>query len=579
MKQLLRYRDSLVFRLVLAFVLVSVPSVLLASEIATRLVTRAFNEAVENWLRETTNYALSTMGETQDEYEGIMTLLRDRFRGPEIAFSPEELRAMQRIDIESIIVRDASDQVIYSAGPALALDKNVIYPQGGLRWQVLKDGSRTLALSMEAHFSDSALERRTVAFAESFSLEPPGNTLSTSLILRIFVPENGSFTQIYSTSDGTFSVPGHVGEVLLAGASDYFMPDKDWTDDHQAAHLFFQPVRDAEGKIQILFVSGASMSGLDTFISDSTLFFWVLFFGGMLISSSIGYVLAKRIVRPIQSLDIGVRHIASGRLGYEVPVNGGDEIASLALGFNMMSRQLKIMRQEKMLSERRERTRLLGEIALGFAHEIRNPLLVIKTSAEMLHNRLPSNANDTKLLGFVVEEVERINSLISEFLGFAKPGAPIMAEESLSELAEMATALCRAQCDQLKIDCSLFKDTNNDVILCDAKQMQQVFLNLILNAMDAMPHGGRLDLRVYGDDVNVCFDVSDTGQGISPQHLQEIHLPFVSTKEHGLGLGLSKVHAIIEEHGGVITCTSALNEGTTFSVCLKRRDTEPCTPF
>ena len=186
-----------------------------------------------------------------------------------------------------------------------------------------------------------------------------------------------------------------------------------------------------------------------------------------------------------------------------------------------------------------------------------------------------ADARDIRLLGFVVEEVERINTLISEFLGFAKPGLPAMAPESLSALADAALILCRAKCDAQGIACALSRETEEDVVPCDAAQMQQVLLNLILNAVDAMPDGGSLNLRVHADGGHLCLDVADTGCGIGPYLLPLVRMPFVSTKGKGLGLGLAKVYAIVEEHGGSVACASAEGRGTTFSLRLRRReDTE-----
>ena len=132
-------------------------------------------------------------------------------------------------------------------------------------------------------------------------------------------------------------------------------------------------------------------------------------------------VLARRLISPLRQLNEGARDIAAGKLDCQLPVRGNDEIAELTAGFNVMARQLEIMRHESIKSARQERSRMLGEIALGFAHEIRNPLVVIKTSAEVVLASLAVKSREVRLLGFVVEEVARINNLISEFLAFAKP--------------------------------------------------------------------------------------------------------------------------------------------------------------
>ncbi len=575
MKPWRRYADSLTLRLILAFMLAAVPSVLMASEIALSLSTRAFNRAVENWLRETSNYVIATMLEAQDDLQGVFTIMRDRFAAREISFTQEEIAAMSVLDAEAIMVRDEAGAVIFSAGPLSSIDEAPLVPEG-FRLVTTPDGDRQAAFVFERTIPDQGWGVRRIFLVEFLGLDTyleANDQGRPSLILRIFLPDQGGFNLAYSSTNDDFHLPDRVAEHFLAGGDEYFVPDKDWTDGGHSGNIFFQALRDDQGHLAALLATDATMADLDGFVAANARLFWGLLLGGTLISGAIGYVLARRIVRPIKELDRGVRHVADGRLGYEVPVAGAGEIAGLARGFNLMSRQLQVMRRDKDQSAKRERTRMLGEIALGFAHEIRNPLVVIKTSAEMVHARLQERPKDARLLGFVIEEVERINQLISEFLGFAKPGSPQMALEPLGKLVDMALTLCQAQFAERNVTCDFQIEVDDDRVPCDARQMQQVFLNLMLNAVEAMPDGGRLTLRLRaGDEGQVCLEVSDTGQGISPDLLPEIHLPFVSTKEKGLGLGLAKVYAIMEEHGGSVRCESAPGRGTTFTVCLKKTE-------
>ena len=235
-----------------------------------------------------------------------------------------------------------------------------------------------------------------------------------------------------------------------------------------------------------------------------------------------------------------------------------------------MARQLEIMRHESIKSARQERSRMLGEIALGFAHEIRNPLVVIKTSAEVVLASLAVKSREVRLLGFVVEEVARITNLISEFLAFAKPSPLKLEYFPLSPLIQEIVELSSAEMDKRGIRYSFSNEAEDDRVLGERSQIRQVLLNLGLNAMDAMPQGGTLSVRLYAEDRQIRIELKDTGGGIPPNLLPTIHMPFISTKKNGLGLGLSKAYAIIEEHGGSISCSSTVGEGTVFTVCLNR---------
>jgi signal transduction histidine kinase len=270
-----------------------------------------------------------------------------------------------------------------------------------------------------------------------------------------------------------------------------------------------------------------------------------------------------------------------------VEVRGNNEISELSSGFNFMAGQLEIMQNESRRSARRERSRMLGEIALGFAHEIRNPLVVIKTSAEVVHSTLKDKPKEARLLGFVVKEVDRIDRLTSEFLAFAKPAPLSLNYFSLHDLVREIAEISAAEFAGKNIRCSTANETDSksghgDRVLGDFNKIYQAVLNLVLNAMEAMPQGGELSLRLYtgknsagvrtgnpaGANPQVCLEIKDSGTGIAEDLLPSIHMPFFSTKEKGLGLGLAKAYAIIEEHGGSISCRSKPGEGTVFTICL-----------
>lgn len=183
---------------------------------------------------------------------------------------------------------------------------------------------------------------------------------------------------------------------------------------------------------------------------------------------------------------------------------------------------------------------MLGEIALGFAHEIRNPLVVIKTSAEVVLASLAVKSREVRLLGFVVEEVARINNLISEFLAFAKPSPLKLEYFPLSPLIQEIVELSSAEMDKRGIRYSFSNEAEDDRVLGERSQIRQVLLNLGLNAMDAMPQGGTLSVRLYAEDRQIRIELKDTGGGIPPNLLPTIHMPFISTKKNGLASAFQK---------------------------------------
>jgi signal transduction histidine kinase len=265
---------------------------------------------------------------------------------------------------------------------------------------------------------------------------------------------------------------------------------------------------------------------------------------------------------------MGVQAVTAGDYRQRVPVSGGDELAELSSTFNHMSERLGELQHLEAQLRRRDRLHALGEVAMGLAHEIRNPLGIIKTATQLLHRRVDLPENDKRHLEYVISEVSRINDLITDFLDFAKPSAPIRATLAARPLVEELLGFCAPELASHNIDAQLDDQAPGATLHADARQLKQACLNLILNAIDAMPEGGRLTLGIAQQGNNTVISVSDTGQGIEADMLERIFTPFVTTKASGTGLGLAKVFSIMESHDGHVECSSEKDAGATFSLYI-----------
>ena len=567
MSLLFSFSKSLAMKLVLAFILAAVPPMLAASHVASRMVSDAANANIGRWLRETSRYLFRSIKDTEEEIAAVHTLLHARFARKEVVFAPEELLALPGLNVDCVVTRDAPGGTLLSDPRMRSVAETPLYPGSPFRWATMKDGEQELAVVVRRDIMLEDGAERGLELVSLFGIRLAENGGEEPVELRIFLPDGDGFRQEYASSpSGSQVLPLAAIRAMRAGAGEYAVFDADWTDDVPDQYVLFTPARNDRGDILAVFAVSARMlphQGHDAL-------FWSLFFGGILLSGCIGYALARRLTRPVRRLNEGVRNIAAGNFNSRVAVQGNDEVAELSTGFNLMAGQLEIMQRESAQSARHERSRMLGEIALGFAHEIRNPLLVIKTSAELVHGKLPGKGQESRLLGFVIEEVGRIDNLISEFLSFAKPAPLKLGYFRLDALANEVLELSAAECAARGIICSFADETGGARVLGEADKIRQVLLNLVLNSLDAMPQGGSLAIRVYAPDKlpRVCFDVRDTGVGIPEALLPTVHLPFISTKKNGLGLGLAKARAVVEEHGGSIACVSAPGEGTVFTVCL-----------
>ena len=214
--------------------------------------------------------------------------------------------------------------------------------------------------------------------------------------------------------------------------------------------------------------------------------------------------------------------------------------------------------------KRIERLVVLGQMASGIAHELRNPLNVVRTSVYFLKNA--KNASSEKReehLDRIQRQVIVANDVITALSDFAKMPLPNVAPVPIRELlAELLTGLDLPKSITTTITC----DDQMPAIVGDRRQLAIVFGNLIRNAVDAMPQGGNLCLRTVPDGPCLCVEIQDTGVGISAKDIHQIFEPFYSTKARGIGLGLAITKAIIENHGGKLKVSSKEGEGTCFTV-------------
>jgi signal transduction histidine kinase len=223
-----------------------------------------------------------------------------------------------------------------------------------------------------------------------------------------------------------------------------------------------------------------------------------------------------------------------------------------------------------------EKLAALGKLSAGIAHEIRNPLTSIKILIHSLVDEMATAASREKDLAVIETEIERVNKIIKQFLDFARPRPPSLEPRDVRKVLEETIALVVYEMEAQGVLLKREDDPALPPVPMDGEQMKQVFLNLLLNAIQAMPQGGKLKVATavqrhsggtHGSPV-VTITFQDSGEGIAEEIQSRIFEPFFSTKEEGIGLGLPIAQRIIEEHGGEIKLESTLGKGTTFYITL-----------
>lgn len=281
--------------------------------------------------------------------------------------------------------------------------------------------------------------------------------------------------------------------------------------------------------------------------------------------------ISRLITRPIGRLVEATQKLAAGDMQVRVEAQGQGELAALAHSFNGMVETLNRTQQELL---HKEKLASMGQLAAGVAHEINNPLGTILLFADILYKEMPENDERRADLRRIIDEARRCKTIVADLLNFARQQEVLTQETDLGQLLERAIDAVQHQPSFGGVRIQRCFDSHVPTIEADPEQLQQVFVNLLNNAAEAMPHGGTITLTTSLVDGNtVQVEVADTGFGIPQESLGKLYTPFFTTKSpgSGTGLGLSIVYGIIKMHRGQIGVESEVGRGTAFTVTLPMR--------
>ena len=298
----------------------------------------------------------------------------------------------------------------------------------------------------------------------------------------------------------------------------------------------------------------------------------ILFMGIMAILVGIAgsIIMARTISKPIKKLVKSAKAISQGNLDLKVDVTSRDEVGVLTEAFRNMAEKLNTHINELI---RAEKLAVMGKIAASIAHEVRNPLDAIKGSAEYLQKKYHEDGTITRFTTIIKDEINEVAKFLDEYLQFARPATPRFTPTNINSVLDETLHLAENLIEQNRIKVNKELETDLPLLMADSKQMKQVFMNIILNSIEAMPSGGVLGIHTFKELLNgelkdVAVEFSDTGKGISRDKVEKIFEPFYTTKEEGSGLGLSISQGIIERHKGKIVVESEEGKGSTLRIIL-----------
>ncbi|MDP2958927.1 MAG: cache domain-containing protein [Longimicrobiales bacterium] len=352
----------------------------------------------------------------------------------------------------------------------------------------------------------------------------------------------------------------------------------------------YEPIRDLRGGIAGILYVGV-LERYYAQIRDRVIISFFAIAGlGFLMILAVTYGIMGNILRPIDEMATAARQIAAGDLDQVVRVTGEGEVAVLARSFNSMLESLRAMRADleawgRTLEEkveqrsqelldmqvrmaRAERLASLGMLSAGVAHEINNPLGGVLALTALSLEEIPPDDPCRENLEEVVRQAERCKTIVKGLLDFSRQSVSSPEPVELGRAAREALALVRSQAAFFNVELVCDFDPDLPPVMADRSELQQVILNIVVNAVQAMDEHGRLTLTTRSVEGSAELSIADTGHGIPADNVDHVFDPFFTTKDegHGTGLGLSIAYGIVSKHGGTISVESRVGVGSTFTV-------------
>jgi signal transduction histidine kinase len=307
---------------------------------------------------------------------------------------------------------------------------------------------------------------------------------------------------------------------------------------------------------------------------------YALGFGGMVLGLVLGWMVARIILNPIYKLVLKVRGAAGSEMVEHIKMSPGKELEEIDLHINRMISRInqahEDLEKNRALLERSSKLAAIGRLAPAIAHEIRNPLAAIKMLIYSMLNEPDISSEKQEDLKIMTHEIERMEGFLQNFLKYARPSRPQMKEVEIVRVVRETLHLMLPRIRQHGVEVSELYQDEKIMLRADPDQLKQIFMNLLLNAVEAMERGGRLDistsLEETGDEEAgkkyLKVNISDSGKGIPDDIIDSLFDPFVKNKEGGVGLGLSISQRIAELHHGWIKAANNPGHGATFTLYL-----------
>lgn len=562
------FRGNRLQRKVLGVVLVIIVVPMLVTGMLTATwVTSRMDSSIENWLHESARMNLDwlqTLHHNGQLFADVLEdLNHDRWEAdaanPLITSRLEPLAL--ELGISFVQVYDLDGRLRYSSAPV----RMAWRPEPGRDQAVVRvdrGGRHLLAAVTVVEAPRRAPARYRVVLGTLFD-KPLMQRLgvTSGLKTRLFYPQGDDFAKAFSEEE---SAPLRLR--LPSDAFTQLQQRREYFSAEAEEGLYwglYTPFLDSSGRVEAVLFSGLAHRRGDAILTDRFSLTLAIALLGTLLAAVTGLLLSRFVVRPVEALRDGVLRVAAQDFRASLPVRGKDELADLASAFNTMATCLREARDARQRQFQRDKITALGELSLAMAHEIRNPIGVINTAAQLLDKSSGNPERQADLTRMIREETARLNGLLRDFQQLARHRKPQFAPISPEEPLERSLRLMLAG----RPDVEVVRDYRHGErqVLADAELLQQAWSNLINNALQAIGDASaRLTLRAWVEPAAVCLALEDNGPGVPVERIPRLFEPFFTTKTQGSGLGLTIASTLVEANGAFLEYAPAPDGGAGF---------------
>jgi signal transduction histidine kinase len=549
-------------------VIVIVP-MLVAGWLAAEWVSISFENRLQQWIVDAARANQNWLQAYQSDAVMLGRVLADDDayagkldRDPEGAMPSQIRRITQELGINLIQVYTPERKLIYSSIP---VEVNALWERGQTE-AVLKVTRKQKTMLAAVGITPVPRRGNPRYYLVLGSLLGQDFTDElaqlTGLKARLYYREGKNYYDLFSTPGETASLkhlPAAALNRLEKEKKSYYSLE---AENGQFRGLYM-PIVDPTGRVEAIMFSGLERRGVQEVLTNRIALFLSISLLGIVIGVLTGLLLSRLVVRPLQYLRNGVMQLAGQNFNANVPIHSDDELGDLAKAFNAMAARLREARDEQAQRFQKDKLTAMGELSAALAHEIRNPIGIINTSAALLDKPDYDPEKKAQLTRMIREESLRVSSLVQDFLQLSRHRKPAFALIDPSQPLERALELALAGTNSMTVD---KKFNHNGVrIMADAGLLLQAWGNIFTNALQAMGgKEGEIKLRSGIENGRVFLSVEDSGPGLPAEIMPRLFEPFFTTKDQGTGLGLTIAYTLTEANGGRLQAAPPEGSGARF---------------